>query len=130
MNETGEDIPWRRGGENHVQHSMYIGSFVKRCFPRWCGGENHAQYSVATGYFLKRWHAGENHAQYSMATGPFVERSSFFNDVIPNRLPVWSRLRIQRSWARFSVVPDISVKQWVCNGVKLSLTRKIEEPLE
>nr|CAD7426537.1 unnamed protein product [Timema monikensis] len=60
--EIGEDIPWLCGGENHVQHSMVTGSFVKRSFHRRRGGENHAQ--------------------YSMATSPFVERSSFFNDVM------------------------------------------------
>nr|CAD7397277.1 unnamed protein product [Timema cristinae] len=55
--EIGEDIPWWRSGENHVQHIMATGSFVKRDFP---------------------WrHCDEYHAQYCMATGPFVKRGFF-----------------------------------------------------
>nr|CAD7202871.1 unnamed protein product [Timema douglasi] len=30
--EIGEDIPWRRSGENHVQYSMAAGPFVERFF--------------------------------------------------------------------------------------------------
>nr|CAD7198658.1 unnamed protein product [Timema douglasi] len=109
VNEIGEDIPWWRSGENHVQNTIATGSFVKSDFPqrrcgeyhaqycmttgslvkrvftRSCGGERHVQYSRATGSFVKRgfpqWRGGENHALYSMTTDPFVERSSFFNNV-------------------------------------------------
>nr|CAD7197399.1 unnamed protein product [Timema douglasi] len=76
--EIGEDIPCWRGGENHVQHIMATGSFVKRDFPRRRCGEYHAQYCMATGPFVKRGfpqrRCGEYHAKYCMATGPFVKR--------------------------------------------------------
>nr|CAD7257045.1 unnamed protein product [Timema shepardi] len=83
-----EDFSWRRCGENHVQHSMATGSFVKRGFPQRRGCENHIQYSMVTGSFVERgfffkdeigedfsWRrCGENHVQHSMATGSFVKR--------------------------------------------------------
>nr|CAD7256265.1 unnamed protein product [Timema shepardi] len=69
--ETGENISWWRGGENHVQHFMTTSCFRKRSFSLRRGDEQHAQYSRATGSFVKRgfpqWRGGENHALYSMA---------------------------------------------------------------